>query len=1399
MNNKTYINADTGTTRSKEQIKLGLFPSRSSSFSWLLIYDPLLESWIEPLEKAITDIAKDTSRSRTDFIYKTINLLIKNIEALGLSKKCSESFSTKNKIDFDLFIKLELDNKKPIQTYTAMRLILEKIIKNEYSTFNKNEVKVFSNIKNPMIPIPINKQNGCSVITNQFWDKDFKWLTDLDTELESLREMLVRQWPKICQEKNYSKNTQASLQPVLRWFFSNLDKLNLPKYIRDILLSSRNLDFFEFSALIPTQTNLSASFQLIHTIFMSEIIDNYSYIDNGKLRAHKEHDSPLNITNIIQPKTEKSMLWIRDISTKLWKIQEFFEYYIPIVGERFEPHTLLAHLPKINVLVKKLSELDLPSSPEKIIISEKKIHLDDFSKIYGFSNISQSWDFICDIFDEYIRTEHSHLNENQYRIPNKGFSNPFVRTKILFKPNITYSNLLKYNENYINWIPILTEFTTTYYLNQDNTFGKGKASIHWERQVISCLHMFFCILMPTFNINSEIKSLLFSSELEESYTKFAESEKYSVEYQKKHRSIIHDLFYFILRKRPEFIGMTLEETWDIEPNFKRNSTRMKGIKRYGFKFISLINPNMNDWVNFAENYIADKRTEKLDGLKNNLIPFLEYLLKYNIINPIEYITRTSFDSDFLSFLNFKHSNLAEYSKKDRVFEAYKFIEYLRLTLFENDPDSPETVYGFNPLKKIYNDFLSIRDPVLSESNKVAMPAWLVQKIKNLYFPLDSEYFSEWINCHLALEKDFVEVPENLIDKNDPDCVWRSRNIQQRGQIFEIWNPVTAILFFLLLHTPLRNIQIRALDSGEFDTFTFNINKSKSWFSKNNNPLITHHTKKPICRGVFHISDINKLDQDCNSLFINTNKTADIDKAANNKGYVMPLLNAHHILFWLHKLRTWQQKYNPITKATQWESITNSIYFGTLNPKVVRHRNPVAFLFRSVANNPNESHLPIPAGNCPNRWLDFLLYAELYFKNNNLLGEDNDLIILTKNSETNENKKNPVYTQHGMRVTMISFLVLDLGIPLEIVSKMIAGHSSIIMTLHYTKLNTAYVRDILDEAERKVLDAQQQNSLRSLKQKTIDSLSSEFASLDVVNALSLAKGCNELGYIVTEVGICPNGASLCHIGGECLTPDRNKNIEWASVSGYPKKNCIRCRFNLSSLAFINGLKFQFDQAVYNINELQTEIAKVYSEINLLESIEYQSSINSLPFSEVNKLRRSREREVEISAQLSENISNMQAAHHLIQTLIKLNSDSSSNNHQLVTIGNIGDLHTSIHETSSKLYSLSIICQQAEIYHTDDAGKYAIKQAQAIDCMLDMNGLKPIMYRIPTELQLAAGNSLIKLMQSHMPNDTIIEIMPFLECERKLEEIGLLQPFKEKIEKMSIQLTAPSTFSQDFKLK
>ena len=235
MSKKPYINAETGTTRSKEQIKSGLFPSNSSSFSWLLIYDPLLESWIKPLEKAIIEITKDTSNSKTSFIYKTTNLLIKNIETLGLSKKCIESFATKNKINYDIFLKLELDNNKPIQTYTTIRLILEKIIKNEYSNFDKNEVIVFSNIENPMDPIPINKLNGGSVVTNQSWYKNFNWLTNIDTELESVREMLARQWPKICKEKNYSKNTQASFQPVLRWFFSNLDRLNLPKNIKNIL------------------------------------------------------------------------------------------------------------------------------------------------------------------------------------------------------------------------------------------------------------------------------------------------------------------------------------------------------------------------------------------------------------------------------------------------------------------------------------------------------------------------------------------------------------------------------------------------------------------------------------------------------------------------------------------------------------------------------------------------------------------------------------------------------------------------------------------------------------------------------------------------------------------------------------------------------------------------------------------------------------------------------------------------------------------------------------------------------------------------------------------------------------------------------------------------------------
>ena len=68
----------------------------------------------------------------------------------------------------------------------------------------------------------------------------------------------------------------------------------------------------------------------------------------------------------------------------------------------------------------------------------------------------------------------------------------------------------------------------------------------------------------------------------------------------------------------------------------------------------------------------------------------------------------------------------------------------------------------------------------------------------------------------------------LINQTDPDCVWRTKEIQeyvrgkgkQKATIYQLWSPVRAMVLYLKLQLPLRTYQVRMLDSGEADTFRY---------------------------------------------------------------------------------------------------------------------------------------------------------------------------------------------------------------------------------------------------------------------------------------------------------------------------------------------------------------------------------------------------------------------------------------------------------------------------------------------------------------------------------------------------------------------------------------------------
>lgn len=86
-------------------------------------------------------------------------------------------------------------------------------------------------------------------------------------------------------------------------------------------------------------------------------------------------------------------------------------------------------------------------------------------------------------------------------------------------------------------------------------------------------------------------------------------------------------------------------------------------------------------------------------------------------------------------------------------------------------------------------------------------------------------------------------------------------------------------------------------------------------------------------------------------FINTNKTADINKDEANKGYNMPW-QYEEMQYGLAKLRDWQQKYNPISKPTAWTELTSNQLGHAKDMKILKAMGNATFLFRDATQEKN---------------------------------------------------------------------------------------------------------------------------------------------------------------------------------------------------------------------------------------------------------------------------------------------------------------------------------------------------------------------------------------------------------------------------------------------------------------
>ncbi|WAJ28904.1 VPA1269 family protein [Antarcticirhabdus aurantiaca] len=259
-------------------------------------------------------------------------------------------------------------------------------------------------------------------------------------------------------------------------------------------------------------------------------------------------------------------------------------------------------------------------------------------------------------------------------------------------------------------------------------------------------------------------------------------------------------------------------------------------------------------------------------------------------------------------------------------------------------------------------------------------------------------------------------------------------------------PVLPTLYLALFEIPLRAGQTKRLDSGEGDLDRFEPTTNR-WI-KNKGPHRGHWVnaeKKRPHRGFAARMPNSKL----TGIFVNTNKTG--------KPFVIPWQNFEFFRL-LDELRMFQEKHQPIDAP-----IHPEVYIEQADnvPKSALSQYPSIFpLFRVPDSRMRKGLYTLPNNRMTNQFWQFLM-AELE-RRHNIENPDDPLSIVNRPEKyPNGQPHGAVFKPHGMRVAGITALA-EAGVPITIISKFVAGHDTILMTLYYYHLRPELIHQLIAE-------------------------------------------------------------------------------------------------------------------------------------------------------------------------------------------------------------------------------------------------------------------------------------------------------------------------------------------------
>jgi len=641
-----------------------------------------------------------------------------------------------------------------------------------------------------------------------------------------------------------------------------------------------------------------------------------------------------------------------------------------------------------------------------------------------------------------------------------------------------------------------------------------------------------------------------------------------------------------------------------------------------------------------------------------------------------------------------------------------------------------------------------------ETTYSSLPFRYIKELRSIICPKSRGNFNDWLWAMSVSDKgDWFDVHNKLIDLSDPDCVWRTF----RGRK-QMWCPVRAVLVYLKLHIPLRTYQARMLDSGESDYYRYS---QGTWLLNDVHPFANMDARSSINKGFFRKMKDRATGLEVTGMFISTNKTQDINKDEVDRGYCIPWQH-EDVLYWSEKLRNWQEKYNPINGPTKFLDLDTK-HFGLAKSKEsLKMMGSQCFLMRNAAaTNEEDRDKPINARSIPIFWHMLLSKLERDIKKRaHLTGESN--VMLVKDLPPSEGTKGKFSTEvyyplHCMRVSLLTAYALDGGVPTPVLSKLIAGHSRLIMTLHYIKVSATTMSERLSEAEAKIENASDKSFKDFLVNTDANLAMKSLACIDIESVTQALSTKHSVGWEQKSIGIClaasnntelqqSNSIRGCYNGYKIIS---EKNESYGPVPNGPE-NCVRCRWFITEARYLNALRCHFNLISYKASEIASVALDLERELQDLEDERIDASIKGTDFKKSKKLESTENRLNKQLSIVNEYASDMNACFTLIGKLISIEENRQENDQstKLVAVGSRNEIQVplSIIETHSKLWQLAEISESALVYPeiSDDflnsGGLHEL--TDKLDVALMNEGYKPYFLQLDKKAKLIASNAMMR---------------------------------------------------------